>query len=210
MRRLRGGEACGDGSGDATDDDCDGVVDEGCVCPEGQPCDTGLDGACAAGTTRCEGGRRCAATATAPEQCNGSDDDCDGMADEDWPQVGTPCPDGLGACAGRGTWACAGDAEVASRASTPSPASAATAWTMTAMAPPTKASRARTPPARPARAPARATAACAAPMAWAWPATPAQAPAGSCAMASTMTATARWTSAGPTWAPPAGGRRLRR
>ena len=35
-----------------------------------------------------------------PELCNGADDDCDGDIDEDFPEKGQPCDDGLlGACA---------------------------------------------------------------------------------------------------------------
>jgi|GEM_PF-4936453 len=34
----------------------------------------------------------------AAEPCNGRDDDCDGLTDEDWIGLGTPCESGIGAC----------------------------------------------------------------------------------------------------------------
>lgn len=44
------------------------------------------------------------------EVCNGLDDDCDGMIDEDFPEKGQPCTDGeLGACLGTGTYVCKAD-----------------------------------------------------------------------------------------------------
>jgi len=66
------------------DDDCDDEVDE--AFPEdGAPCDTGLLGVCAAGTTACvQGALACAqSTAGSAETCNGLDDDCNGFADAD-------------------------------------------------------------------------------------------------------------------------------
>ncbi|MEZ4298651.1 MAG: MopE-related protein, partial [Polyangiaceae bacterium] len=84
-------ESCGN----TTDDDCDGQVDEGCVCTPGMldycysgpPGTLGL-GACQAGTHQCN------ATGTAWGPCNGevlpttescgtaADDDCDGQVNE--------------------------------------------------------------------------------------------------------------------------------
>jgi hypothetical protein len=44
------------------------------------------------------------------EVCNGLDDDCDGQVDEDFPQVGKPCDNGLlGVCKGTGTYGCKAD-----------------------------------------------------------------------------------------------------
>ncbi|MBM4318712.1 MAG: VWA domain-containing protein [Deltaproteobacteria bacterium] len=75
-------EICGDGM----DNDCNGLIDDGCTCDDGdtQPC--GSDrGECQQGVqtcTRgqwgeCHGGRR-----EQEERCDGKDNDCDGVTDE--------------------------------------------------------------------------------------------------------------------------------
>jgi len=118
-----GDEVC-----DGTDDDCDGLVDEGfdlststahcgrcgnaCtfvrampVCADGV-CDIGdcmdgfhdIDGL---PSTGCE----YACTPSGAETCNGSDDDCDGAVDESDPMVGMTCGSETGECS-EGTWAC--------------------------------------------------------------------------------------------------------
>ncbi len=44
------------------------------------------------------------------ELCNGIDDDCDGSTDEDFPELGTTCDNGLlGVCRGSGSYICAAD-----------------------------------------------------------------------------------------------------
>jgi hypothetical protein len=78
------------------DDDCDGMIDEGCTCTPaatrmcypGDPATAGR-GRCRAGTERCAddgsawGACMDAVTPAASETCgNGMDDDCDGMTDE--------------------------------------------------------------------------------------------------------------------------------
>ena len=55
------------------------------VCPDaGDPCDTGMQGVCAAGRTQCVGGgTECRPEVTSsPERCDALDNDCDGMVDE--------------------------------------------------------------------------------------------------------------------------------
>ena len=80
---------------DSIDNDCDGTTDEGCPCAAGESQACGLsDGTCAPGTQRCiegawsecEGG-----VGPAAEACNGEDDDCDGVVDNDVADAGGPC-----------------------------------------------------------------------------------------------------------------------
>ncbi|MFN3199624.1 MAG: MopE-related protein [Bradymonadia bacterium] len=91
-----------------TDDDCDGQIDEGLQV--GERCTVG-EGACAVGGVfQCdEGGQVVCEGAPMdplPELCNGIDDDCDGRTDEDYPDLGTACIEGLGGCAGSGRVVC--------------------------------------------------------------------------------------------------------
>jgi MYXO-CTERM domain-containing protein len=89
-------EVCGNGA----DDDCDGEIDDGCECTDGdtQPCGR-ADGICEQGAQTCADGAwgDCqGATTGTDETCNGLDDDCDGVSDE-----GSLCGDGqFCACGG--------------------------------------------------------------------------------------------------------------
>jgi len=95
-----------DASCNGVDDDCDGATDEGYV-PHGVACGVG---ACqATGTSTCEGGvERDSCTpgsGTASDVvCNGLDDDCDGLTDEDFVAAPTTC--GVGPCAAAGQKTC--------------------------------------------------------------------------------------------------------
>ncbi|MFN3201099.1 MAG: MopE-related protein [Bradymonadia bacterium] len=95
------------------DDDCDGNTDEGFV---------GLNTTCSVGVGQClsRGVRICSpagdavicdALAGAPieELCNGLDDDCDGVFDETFPDLNTPCSAGLGVCQRGGVQRCLPD-----------------------------------------------------------------------------------------------------
>ncbi|MBM4398593.1 MAG: hypothetical protein FJ087_23270, partial [Deltaproteobacteria bacterium] len=96
------------------DDNCDSLVDEAFPAL-GSPCSDGTGECLRTGKLSCRAdgtGLACDATAAAPgtELCNAKDDDCDGLADEDWPEVGRPCTAGTGACTELGTWGCRDDA----------------------------------------------------------------------------------------------------
>ena len=77
-------EICGDG----IDNNCAGGINEGCICDTGatKPCEGKAIGECKPGTQTCEEGKRwgdCAgAVASAPETCDGKDNDCNGQIDE--------------------------------------------------------------------------------------------------------------------------------
>ncbi|MCB9599010.1 MAG: lamin tail domain-containing protein [Sandaracinus sp.] len=87
---------------DGLDNDCDGIVDEGCTCIDGATQACGSDvGLCMAGTQTCTAGAwgGCAGeVAPASETCNGSDDDCDGSVDDGL--TGPACALQEGVCAG--------------------------------------------------------------------------------------------------------------
>ncbi len=106
-------DECGDERCDGVDNDCDGRTDEGFAL--GEACETG-EGACANdGVTVCtnDGSAiRCDAMAGRAriEQCDGADDDCDGVTDEGF-QVGLPCAVGTGVCAAGGVRICTADGD---------------------------------------------------------------------------------------------------
>ncbi len=90
------------------DDDCDGEIDEGDF-GLGQVCHAGIGACRSVGGTACiEGLIGCDAEPSEPgaERCNGVDDDCDGVVDEDALEVGAPCSAGAGACQVAGAQLC--------------------------------------------------------------------------------------------------------
>ncbi|MBK9264463.1 MAG: hypothetical protein IPM54_32325 [Polyangiaceae bacterium] len=92
---------------DGLDNDCDQLVDE--TYPgKGSACDTGVPGACAAGKTDCLMGAPMCVQDVMPttEICNGVDDDCNGMADDNIAGTGTACGTGLAGVCSQGTYSC--------------------------------------------------------------------------------------------------------
>jgi hypothetical protein len=77
---------------DGTDDNCDGIIDDGCTCTNGstQPCYSGADGtlgvgACKAGTQTCQNGQWGACqgeVAPTTEVCDAVDQNCDGNVNQ--------------------------------------------------------------------------------------------------------------------------------
>jgi hypothetical protein len=93
------------------DDDCDGLVDEGCECVTGdtRPCGSNV-GECQEGTETCDNGTWSGVCAgevgPALEVCNGLDDDCDGVIDDGNPGGGGSCSTGLSGICEAGTLTC--------------------------------------------------------------------------------------------------------
>jgi hypothetical protein len=87
---------------DGLDNDCDGIIDEGCICINGSTQNFGPEeGECLQGTKTCVDGDWVITTpevASIPEDCNGKDDDCDGTVDNNLPNI--LVDNQLGVCAG--------------------------------------------------------------------------------------------------------------
>ena len=101
-----GAPAADDTLCNALDDDCDGQTDEDFV---STPTACGVGACAAAGATSCVAGSvidSCSAgvPATDDTTCDGIDDDCNGLTDEDF--VSTPTACGVGACAAAGATSC--------------------------------------------------------------------------------------------------------
>jgi hypothetical protein len=86
------------------DDSCNGFIDDNPQDPEiGEPCGTDV-GRCRTGEVRCiDGALTCfGAIEPRPERCNGLDDDCDGIPDNNVPEqlcyTGPPETRGVGIC----------------------------------------------------------------------------------------------------------------
>ncbi len=101
------GETC-----NGEDDDCDGSADEGYP-GVGEVCSVGVGGCAASGTTVCTADGEATECSVEPatagtELCGTTiDEDCDGMTDEGFPDLGEPCSAGTGACFVTGEKVCA-------------------------------------------------------------------------------------------------------
>lgn len=89
------------------DEDCDGDINEGCACTDGQTRPCGSDeGECQVGTQTCENGQweECTgALGPSTEVCDNLDNDCDGTADSFERECSTACGSGNQMCI-RGSW----------------------------------------------------------------------------------------------------------
>jgi len=89
---------------DGVDSDCDGTADDS-TSDSGKDCDSTLPGKCQKGVTHCVNAEIECVPLVVPgeqdEQCNGLDDDCDGVPDNGDPGGGISCqiPNKLGECA---------------------------------------------------------------------------------------------------------------
>jgi hypothetical protein len=106
---------------DGLDNDCDGAVDNGNP-GGGAACNTGLQGACSAGTTLCSAGQLSCNQTLQPtaEVCDGVDNNCNGQADEGNPGGGGACNTGLQGACSAGAQSCVGGAIVCSQTTQPS------------------------------------------------------------------------------------------
>ncbi len=101
---------------DGTDDNCDGQIDEGCSCLDGQtqncysgPSGTQGVGLCKPGSQTCTNGQWGAcngAVLPKTEVCNNQDDDCDGVKDNGNPEAGQTCTTGQSGVCSAGLTAC--------------------------------------------------------------------------------------------------------
>lgn len=110
---------------DGVDNDCNGLVDDDQTgatltqtCYSGAAGTAGV-GLCKSGTQTCTDGSfgTCVGEVTpSADICNSADDDCDGTVDEDFPNLGSACTVGTGACQQTGAVLCnsAGSGEVCS------------------------------------------------------------------------------------------------
>jgi hypothetical protein len=95
---------------DGLDNDCNGIVDDADRVVPPAELDCGGRGVCRGVRPACRAaGWVCPYPETyevAEARCDGLDNDCDGQTDEPFPDLGTPCAVGVGACRDEGSVAC--------------------------------------------------------------------------------------------------------
>jgi hypothetical protein len=111
---CQGGNTGGPELCNGLDDNCDGVVDDNPT-DVGTPCGASNVGECTLGQNICIGGSLQCAGEIGPsvERCNGLDDNCNGVPDDNPVDVGQPCGSSIGACE-PGVLVCAGGGLVCS------------------------------------------------------------------------------------------------
>jgi hypothetical protein len=118
---------------DGLDNNCDGKIDEGCACVAGQkqPCGVAV-GQCKAGVSTCNlagvWGPCGGGVGPAVEVCNGLDDDCDGMTDEDGV---CPTPPPVVTCQGAAATTVGTSVTLAASGSDPGGGAVVLSWSVT-------------------------------------------------------------------------------
>ncbi|MDO8425104.1 MAG: MopE-related protein [bacterium] len=99
---------------DGIDNDCNDVTDDPWVGVLGASCTAGTGTCVVAGAMICASDGSDAVcdaepVVGTPEVCDGLDNNCSGTTDEDFPELFTPCTNGIGACARDGEFRCSAD-----------------------------------------------------------------------------------------------------
>src|SRR5262249_6875478 len=110
---------------DGKDNDCNGIVDDGvprtaCDVPGKPGLDYGPNSQCKQGTQICGTSKCVVFVGPSAEICDGIDNDCNGVVDDNVPGVGADCGSALPPCV-KGKTACVGGAIVCQGGAQPKP-----------------------------------------------------------------------------------------